>query len=122
MGFDDSVLICDEVDQILNKILGENGLQVTYEPLITPEQILEKIDQFNIVIVRSRTKITKEMIDKANNCKIIARVGVGLDNIDLDAAKEKKHSSNQRSRRSNDCCCRTCLGIDVWLSKTNSSW
>jgi len=74
MGFDDSVLICDEVDQILNKILGENGLQVTYEPVITPEQILEKIDQFNIVIVRSRTKITKEMIDKADNCKIIARV------------------------------------------------
>ncbi len=89
MSFSDSVLICDEVDQILNKILGENGLQVTYEPVITPEQILEKIDQFNIVIVRSRTKITKEMIEKAKNCKIIARVGVGLDNIDLDAAKEK---------------------------------
>ena len=89
MGFDDSVLICDKVDQVLNKILAENGLQVTYEPEITPEQIKEKIDKFNIVIVRSRTKITKEMIEKAKNCKIIARVGVGLDNIDLDAAKEK---------------------------------
>jgi len=82
-------LICDKVDQVLNKILGENGLQVTYEPEITPEQIQEKIDKFNIVIVRSRTIITKEMIEKAKNCKIIARVGVGLDNIDLDAAKAK---------------------------------
>jgi len=89
MGFDDSVLICDKVDQVLNKILSENGLQVTYEPEITPEQIQEKIDKFNIVIVRSRTKITKEIIEKAKNCKIIARVGVGLDNIDLDAAKAK---------------------------------
>jgi len=89
MGFDDSVLICDKVDPVLNKILGENGLQVTYEPEITPEQIQEKIDKFNIVIVRSRTKITKEIIEKARNCKIIARVGVGLDNIDLDAAKAK---------------------------------
>jgi len=89
MGFDDSVLICDKVDPVLNKILGENGLQVTYEPEITPEQIQEKIDKFNIVIVRSRTKITKEIIEKAINCKIIARVGVGLDNIDLDAAKAK---------------------------------
>ena len=89
MGFDDSVLICDKVDQVLNKILAENGLQVTYEPEITPEQIKEKIDKFNIVIVRSRTKITKEIIEKAKNCKIIARVGVGLDNIDLDAAKAK---------------------------------
>jgi len=89
MGFNDSVLICDKVDPVLNKILGENGLQVTYEPEITSEQIQEKIDKFNIVIVRSRTKITKEIIEKAKNCKIIARVGVGLDNIDLDAAKAK---------------------------------
>ena len=89
MGFDDSVLICDKVDPILNKILIDNGLQVSYEPEITPEQILEKISTFNIVIVRSRTKITKEMIEKADNCKIIARVGVGLDNVDQDAAKLK---------------------------------
>jgi D-3-phosphoglycerate dehydrogenase len=89
MGFDDSVLICDEVDPILNKILEDNGLKVSYEPEITPEQILEKISNFNIVIVRSRTTITKEMIDKAANCKIIARVGVGLDNVDQDAAKAK---------------------------------
>ena len=89
MSFDDSVLICDEVDPILNKVLEDNGLKVSYEPTITPEQIVEKISNFNIVIVRSRTTITKEMIDKADNCKIIARVGVGLDNIDQDAAKAK---------------------------------
>lgn len=89
MGFDDSVLICDEVDPILNKVLVDNGLKVSYEPEITKEQILEKILNFNIVIVRSRTTITKEMIDKAENCKIIARVGVGLDNVDQEAAKAK---------------------------------
>lgn len=89
MGFEDSVLICDEVDPILNKILIDNGLKVSYEPEITPEQILEKISTFNIVIVRSRTTITKEMIEKADNCKIIARVGVGLDNVDQQAAKTK---------------------------------
>lgn len=89
MSFSDSVLICDEVAPILQKILEENGLKITYEPEITPEQIKEKIDQFNIVIVRSRTKLTKELIEKADNCKIIARVGVGLDNIDQDAAKAK---------------------------------
>ncbi len=89
MGFSESVLICDQVNPILNKILEENGLKISYEPEITPEQIKEKIGDFHIVIVRSRTKITKEMIDKANNCKIIARVGVGLDNIDLNAAKAK---------------------------------
>ncbi len=89
MGFNESVLICDQVNPILNKILEENGLKITYEPEITPEQIKEKINDFNIVIVRSRTKLTKELIDQASNCKIIARVGVGLDNIDQDAAKAK---------------------------------
>jgi len=89
MSFEDSVLICDEVDPILNKILEDNGLKVSYEPTITPEQILEKISTFNIVIVRSRTTMTKEIIEKADNCKIIARVGVGLDNVDQEAAKAK---------------------------------
>ena len=89
MGFDESVLICDEVAPVLNKVLQENGLKITYEPEITPDQIKEKIGQFNIIIVRGRTKLTKELIEKADNCKIIARVGVGLDNIDEDAAKAK---------------------------------
>jgi D-3-phosphoglycerate dehydrogenase len=89
MGFDESVLICDEVDPILNKILVDNGLKVSYEPTISAEQIKETIGQYNIVIVRSRTKLTKELVEKADKCKIIARVGVGLDNIDEEAAKAK---------------------------------
>lgn len=89
MSFNQSVLICDQVAPILNDILQKNGLKITYEPEITPDKIKEKIASFDIVIVRSRTKITKEMIEKATKCKIIARVGVGLDNIDTDAAKAK---------------------------------
>lgn len=89
MSMDKSVLICDQVAPILNDILQKNGLKITYEPEITPDQIKEKISNFDIVVVRSRTKITKEMIDRATQCKIIARVGVGLDNIDVDAAKVK---------------------------------
>jgi len=89
MSFNESVLICDEVAPVLNKVLKENGLKITYEPQITPDQIKERIEEFNIIIVRSRTKLTKELIEKADNCKIIARVGVGLDNIDEDAAKAK---------------------------------
>ncbi len=89
MSMNQSVLICDQVDKILNEILQKNGLKITYEPEITPDQIKEKIGNYEIVIVRSRTKLTKDLIEKANACKIIARVGVGLDNIDVDAAKAK---------------------------------
>jgi len=89
MSMEQSVLICDQVNPTLNEILEKNGLKITYEPEITPEQIAEKIENFEVVIVRSRTKLTKELIEKANKCQIIARVGVGLDNIDQNAAKEK---------------------------------
>ena len=89
MSLDQSVLICDQVNPVLNEILEKNGLKITYEPEITPEQISEKIENFDVVIVRSRTKLTKDLIEKASKCKIIARVGVGLDNIDQNAAKEK---------------------------------
>jgi D-3-phosphoglycerate dehydrogenase / 2-oxoglutarate reductase len=89
MSMNQSVLICDQVAPTLNEILQKNGLKVTYEPEITPEQIIEKIGNYEIVVVRSRTKITKDMIEKANKCRIIARVGVGLDNVDVDAAKTK---------------------------------
>lgn len=89
MSFNQSVLICDQVDATLNEILKKNGLQVTYEPQITPQDLAQKIANFDIVIVRSRTTITKELIEKATKCKIIARVGVGLDNIDAEFAKTK---------------------------------
>ncbi len=89
MSLNQSVLICDQVNPILKEILDKNGLKVTYEPEITPEQLAEKIGDYEVIVVRSRTKIVKELVEKADKCKIIARVGVGLDNIDQDTAKAK---------------------------------
>jgi len=89
MSLNQSVLICDQVSSTLKEILEKNGLKVTYEPEITPEQLAEKIGNFQVVVVRSRTKMTRELVEKADKCKIIARVGIGLDNIDQEAAKEK---------------------------------
>jgi len=89
MSLNQSVLICDQTNPTLKEILEKNGLKVTYEPEITTEQIAEKIGNFQVVVVRGRTKLSRELIEKADKCKIIARVGVGLDNIDQEAAKEK---------------------------------
>jgi len=89
MSLNQSVLICDQTNPTLKEILEKNGLKVTYEPEITTEQIAEKIGNFQVVVIRGRTKLSRELIEKADKCKIIARVGVGLDNIDQEAAKEK---------------------------------
>ncbi|MBI5145797.1 MAG: D-2-hydroxyacid dehydrogenase [Thaumarchaeota archaeon] len=89
MNFSEKVLICDQVDAVLNNVLQKNGLNVTYEPQITPEDLAKKIGDYEIIVVRSRTTITKDLVEKATKCKIMARVGVGLDNIDTKAAKAK---------------------------------
>lgn len=83
------VIVCDAIDEIGITILKKAGLVVDYKPEISSDELLTTVGQFNVIIVRSRTKITKNVIDAAPNVKIIARVGVGLDNIDTEYAESK---------------------------------
>ncbi|MFD1040445.1 phosphoglycerate dehydrogenase [Virgibacillus byunsanensis] len=55
---------------------------------LTPDVLGEQIVDFDALLVRSQTQVTRELISKAANLKIIGRAGVGVDNIDLDAATE----------------------------------
>lgn len=79
------VLVSDGIEESGKKILIEAGLDVVDKKL-TPEELLAEINQYDAIIVRSATKVTKEVID-AGNLKAIARGGVGLDNIDVAYAK-----------------------------------
>jgi len=89
MQVEGRVIVCDAIDEIGITILKKAGLIVDYKPEIGPDELLTTVGQFNVIIVRSRTKITKKVIDAAPNVKIIARVGVGLDNIDTEHAESK---------------------------------
>ena len=82
------VLIADSINEKGIKKLEEE-MDVVVNTSISPEELLETINEYDGIIVRSRTKITSEVIEKADNLKIIARAGVGVDNIDLNAATEK---------------------------------
>lgn len=84
-----SALICDKVDPILPKILRDNGIAVAYEPEIAPEALLEAAPRHTIIVVRSRTRVTAEVVARATSCRIVARVGVGLDNIDTAACEAR---------------------------------
>ncbi|MGB2964334.1 MAG: hydroxyacid dehydrogenase [Anaerolineales bacterium] len=83
------VLICDATDPKALKIIEEAGIEVVNQPDITPEELLKVIPEYPCMVVRSRTKVTKEVIDTGSALKAIVRAGVGLDNIDVDYAKEK---------------------------------
>lgn len=89
MQVEGKVMVCDAIDEIGITILKKAGLIVDYKPEIEPDDLLTTVGESNVIIVRSRTKITKKVIDAAPNVKIIARVGVGLDNIDIEYAESK---------------------------------
>ncbi|AWX33414.1 phosphoglycerate dehydrogenase [Methanosphaera sp. BMS] len=82
------VLIADSINEKGVEVLKDSA-EVVNNPTITPEELLETINEYEGIIVRSRTKVTKEVIEKAENLKIIARAGVGVDNIDVNAATDK---------------------------------
>jgi D-3-phosphoglycerate dehydrogenase / 2-oxoglutarate reductase len=89
MNIKGKVIICDAIDEIGIKSLKNAGLTADYFPEISAQDLISKVSEYDVIVVRSRTKITKEVIQNAKKAKIIARVGVGLDNIDTEEAEKQ---------------------------------
>ena len=84
------ILICDNLNQQVYKELESIGDCVNISKSNSKDKDLANhIKDCEIVVIRSATKLTKEVLDKAEQLKIIARCGVGIDNVDLDFAKSK---------------------------------
>ena len=82
-----TILVADEISPEGVEVLKEK-LQVVYQPDIKAAELLEKIGEYEAVLVRSRTKITADVIRAGKKLKIIGRAGVGVDNIDVGVATE----------------------------------
>jgi D-3-phosphoglycerate dehydrogenase / 2-oxoglutarate reductase len=82
------ILITDGLSAEGIKILADAGHQID-KVKMTPEELLQKIGEYDCIMVRSATKVTKEVIAAGTKLKVIARGGVGLDNIDVPAAEAK---------------------------------
>lgn len=82
------ILVTDPLHEDAIKILEEVG-EVEVATGLTKEELLEKIKDADVLVVRSGTKVTRDVIEKAEKLKVIGRAGVGVDNIDVEAATEK---------------------------------
>lgn len=82
------VLINDPLAPEAVEILKKAGLDID-ETVFSKEDLPSKIGEYDGLIVRSATKVTKEVIESGSRLKVIGRAGVGLDNIDLESAKAK---------------------------------
>ena len=83
------ILVADGVSPKGIEILQDAGFDVVVRDQLPAEELLEIIPEFDGLIVRSASKVTKDVIERAKNLKIIGRAGVGTDNIDLNAATAK---------------------------------
>ncbi|MFX1499860.1 MAG: NAD(P)-dependent oxidoreductase [Promethearchaeota archaeon] len=82
------ILITDRMQDIGIKTFEDNGFEVTKNFTITKEELKQEIGKYDAVVVRSRTKLTADILENAINLKVIGRAGVGLDNIDRKKAAE----------------------------------
>lgn len=77
------VLIIDEMHQSIIPLLEKEGFEVDYQPEINREEILRIISSYSGLIIRSKTPMDKDLLERASNLKFIGRAGAGLDQIDL---------------------------------------
>jgi len=84
------VLVCDPLDPVAVEKLKGAGLEVVERTGMSPEELAEELKKgYEVIIVRSATKVRRPAIEAAVGLRLIVRAGVGLDNIDVDAAVER---------------------------------
>jgi D-3-phosphoglycerate dehydrogenase len=84
-----NILISDKIDLQALDIFSANKYVYDYLPEITSQELTQRIDKYQALVVRSRTKVTKEIISKGKSLKVIGRVGSGIDNIDWNSAQNQ---------------------------------
>ena len=85
-----NILISDPLsEEGIYPLRQAEGMNIVIETGWSPEELANRISEFDALLVRSQTQVTADIISRATSLKIIGRAGVGVDNIDLDAATER---------------------------------
>ena len=82
------ILISDKLQDAGIKIFEDNGFEVIKKFNISKEELKKEIGEYDGIVIRSRTKLTADILENTENLKVIGRAGVGLDNVDRKKASE----------------------------------
>ncbi|MFN3936296.1 MAG: phosphoglycerate dehydrogenase [Gemmobacter sp.] len=85
------VLVSDELSETAVQIFRDRGVEVDYMPKLgkDKERLAEVIGNYDGLAIRSATKVTEKLLEKAVRLKVIGRAGIGVDNVDIPAASKK---------------------------------
>ncbi len=82
------VLVTDKINETAGKIIGD-AAEVVFLPTMSEDELCEVIGEYDAIMIRSQTKMTKKIIEAGKKLKIIGRAGVGVDNVDIEAATNR---------------------------------
>jgi D-3-phosphoglycerate dehydrogenase len=85
------VLVSDELSETAVQIFRDRGVEVDYLPKVgkDKEALAAVIDRYDGLAIRSATKVTEKLLDRASRLKVIGRAGIGVDNVDIPAASKR---------------------------------
>jgi D-3-phosphoglycerate dehydrogenase len=83
------ILICDPIDIEGVEKLRREGFEVDVKSSIKQAELEKVVAGYDALVIRSRTKVTKQLMEKGGHLKVVGRVGAGVDNIDSEAAKKR---------------------------------
>lgn len=83
------ILVSDPIAEKAIQEMKHAGLDVTVQTGLKEPELVKIIPPFDVIVVRSGTKVTANVIEVAKNLKLILRAGVGLDNVDVKAAQQR---------------------------------
>jgi len=85
------VLISDALSPAAIQIFKDRGVEVDFQPALgkDKDKLAEIIGNYDGLAIRSATKVSPKILEKANNLKVIGRAGIGVDNVDIPAATAK---------------------------------
>ena len=82
------VLIADKLSPAAVAIFERHGLEVDVKPGLSPDEQKAIIGDYDGIAIRSATKVTRDMLSAAGRLKVVGRAGIGVDNVDIEAATE----------------------------------
>ena len=88
MPLGQKVLVVDQMHKSIHKVLFSIGFECFYRPKITRKEIIQILPDYVGLIIRSKTVVDQELIQKAANLKFVGRAGAGGDNIDVNFLAE----------------------------------
>ena len=105
------ILLLDENHPLISEQLLEKKFVLEEDFISSYEQVLEKIDKYEGVIIRSRIPLDARLLEKGKNLKFIARVGAGMENIDVSKAQELGIKLINSPEGNRDAVAEHCLGM-----------